>query len=601
MARSRFARRAELLASRAEEAGGAFLDHLAVHVDDVAGRGVVFPRRERLFDGEDLDVARAYPARGAAADPPRDRASERRNEEKEPDHVAEHARHDQERAPEEDEEPVDEPLFGDVAVGGRVEPASKYGEPLRASDERADRRRRGEEPDRRERSDRRAEPEEDPELGDDPPGEESEDERGATHERSIAPRRGSWPAVRAPATRAVMAVIVQKYGGSSVADIEKLGRVADKVVAAKRAGSDVVVIVSAMGKATDELLALARKAAGAAGEPPRRELDMLVSTGERVSMALLAIAIAARGEQAISFTGSQSGIITNDRHFDARIIEIRPHRIEDELARGRVVIVAGYQGMSYRREITTLGRGGSDTTAVALAAALSAERCEIYSDVDGVYSADPRVVPDAKHLPELDPTALQEMAECGAKVLNAQAVEWAKNAKIAIYARSTGDPWERGDGGKQTIVRAREGNAVRAIVGEQNLVLLRLTDGGLGALDLLAACAAEHEIPIKDVSASGAGVKLVVPLLNVPDWARARAALVRAGGAALTIREGLAAVSVVGDGLSTTGKPLVTMLNALREANVVVHDVTASALRMTALIDPETLPQAQRALHAKLA
>ena len=168
-------------------------------------------------------------------------------------------------------------------------------------------------------------------------------------------------------------ILVQKYGGSSVADVEKIGRVADRVAAAKRAGHDVVVVVSAMGKTTDGLLALARQVAAHAGEgaePPRRELDMLLSTGERVSMALLSIAIQARGLEAISFTGSQSGILTNDRHFDARIIEVRPHRIEDELARGKIVIVAGYQGMSYRREITTLGRGGSDTTAVALAAAL---------------------------------------------------------------------------------------------------------------------------------------------------------------------------------------------------------------------------------------
>src|SRR5512140_1640595 len=252
-----------------------------------------------------------------------------------------------------------------------------------------------------------------------------------------------------------MAIVVQKYGGSSVADISKLRAVADQVVAAKNVGHDVVVVVSAMGKTTDNLLSLAREAARSPGsengtdaEPPKRELDMLLSTGERVSMALLSIAIQARGLDAVSFTGSQSGIITNDRHFDARIIEVRPHRIEDELARGRIVIVAGYQGMSYKREITTLGRGGSDTTAVALAAALDAERCEIYSDVDGVYSADPRVVPDPVHLPEIDLATLQEMAEAGAKVLNAQAVEWARRSKIVIHARKTADPV---GGGRETV------------------------------------------------------------------------------------------------------------------------------------------------------
>ena len=199
---------------------------------------------------------------------------------------------------------------------------------------------------------------------------------------------------------------------------------------------------------------------------------MLVSTGERVSMALLSIAIHARGYEAISFTGSQSGIITNDRHFDARILEVRPHRIEDELARGKIVIVAGYQGMSYRREITTLGRGGTDTTAVALAAALGAARCEIYSDVDGVYSADPRVVPDAMHLPEIDLASLQEMAEAGAKVLNAQAVEWARRAKIVIHARRTADPV---GGGRETVAaESAEPRNVRVVVGLDRVVHARL-------------------------------------------------------------------------------------------------------------------------------
>ena len=284
-----------------------------------------------------------------------------------------------------------------------------------------------------------------------------------------------------------MPTLVQKYGGSSVADVTKIGQVADKVVAAKKSGHDVVVVVSAMGKATDGLLELAKSVAatfvGHAGtkrEPPRRELDMLVSTGERVTMALLSMAIHARGEGAISFTGSQSGIITNDRHFDARIIEVRPHRIEDELARGRIVIVAGYQGVSYKKEITTLGRGGSDTTAVALAAALGALQCEIYSDVDGVYSADPRVVPDSVHLPTMDLAMLQEMAESGAKVLNAQAVEWARRAKIVLHARQTTDTWNapttrasrrarrsRSEGGGDASANAR------AIVGLDRVVRVR--------------------------------------------------------------------------------------------------------------------------------
>ena len=207
-----------------------------------------------------------------------------------------------------------------------------------------------------------------------------------------------------------MPVVVQKYGGSSVADVTRIRQVAERIMRTKAAGYDVAVVVSAMGDTTDELLALARKVSA---NPDRRELDMLLSAGERISMALLSMAIRELGGDAISFTGSQSGIITNDRHVDARIIEVRPFRVQDELARGRVVVIAGYQGVSYRREVTTLGRGGSDTTAVAMAAALGAEWCEICSDVDGVYTADPRVVPGAKRVGTLTYEETQELAEVG--------------------------------------------------------------------------------------------------------------------------------------------------------------------------------------------
>src|SRR5689334_22160336 len=242
---------------------------------------------------------------------------------------------------------------------------------------------------------------------------------------------------RHPLCSIAMAVIVQKYGGSSVADVDKLRRVAERVMATRKLGHDVVVVVSAMGDTTDELLTLAKKVSA---NPDRRELDMLLSAGERISMALLSMAIRERGGDAISFTGSQSGIITNDRHADARIIEVRPVRVEDELARGKIVVIAGYQGVSYKRDVTTLGRGGSDTTAVAMAAALGAEYCEICSDVDGVYSADPRVVSAARRIGTLSYEETQELAESGAKVLNAQAVEFAKEQKIAIYARATASP-----------------------------------------------------------------------------------------------------------------------------------------------------------------
>ena len=223
-----------------------------------------------------------------------------------------------------------------------------------------------------------------------------------------------------------MSIVVQKYGGSSVADAQKLKKVAERVMRTSASGHAVVVVVSAMGDTTDDLLALAKTISP---NPDRRELDMLLSAGERISMALLSMAIRELGGDAISFTGSQSGIITNDRHVDARIIEVRPFRVQDELARGKIVVVAGYQGVSYRREITTLGRGGSDTTAVAMAAALGAEWCEICSDVDGVYTADPRVVSEARRIPVLSYEESQELAESGAKVLNAQAVEFAKGKR----------------------------------------------------------------------------------------------------------------------------------------------------------------------------
>ncbi len=391
-----------------------------------------------------------------------------------------------------------------------------------------------------------------------------------------------------------MPVIVQKYGGSSVATIEKIGQVADRVVAAKKSGYDVCVVVSAMGKTTDELLALAKKASNSAAEPPRRELDMLLTTGERVSMALLSIAIHSRGESAISFTGSQSGIITNDRHFDARIIEVRPHRVEDELSRGRIVIIAGYQGMSYRREITTLGRGGSDTTAVAMAAALGAERCEIYSDVDGVYTGDPRVVEAAQHLPELGLATLQEMAEAGAKVLNAQAVEWARKEKIAIYARKTSDD-PNAPRPKETIAREETTTAatasVRGIVGQDRVA--RIT-GPRSALSALVGTSARIDLALYDLATAGQEISALVPLLNVPDWEAKKGDL--ASVPYLTISEGHALVSVIGQGFTAGDNG--RFLSTLEKAKIELLSFTSGPLRMSALVDREALSEAQRVLHA---
>ena len=232
-----------------------------------------------------------------------------------------------------------------------------------------------------------------------------------------------------------MALIVQKYGGSSVADAESIKRVAKRIVDARRAGHDVVVAVSAMGDTTDELLELAAEVAPI---PAPRELDMLLSSGERISMALLAMAIHSMGFEARSFTGSQAGMITTADHGSARIVDVTPIRLREALDEGAVVIVAGFQGFNRdTRDITTLGRGGSDTTAVALAAALDADVCEIYSDVDGIFTADPRVVPKARKLPVVSAEEMLELAANGAKVLYIRAVEYARRHGVLIHARST--------------------------------------------------------------------------------------------------------------------------------------------------------------------
>ena len=336
------------------------------------------------------------------------------------------------------------------------------------------------------------------------------------------------------------AIVVQKYGGSSVADPERLGRVADRVAQTARAGHRVVVVVSAMGKTTDDLYALARVVAPS---PSRRELDMLLSCGERISMALLAMALEHRGLPAISFTGSQSGIITNDRHTGARIVEVRPVRIEDELERGRIVIVAGFQGMSQKREITTLGRGGSDTTAVALAAALGAAWCEICSDVDGVYSADPRVVPDAHRLEEISYGEMSELASHGARVLNAEAVAWAERAGIEILARATGTaPLSSHHGAPQGGTRVGRviGHAgPRAVTGTRVVTVVRGASQGAPEFMNALTIAAEERLPLRSVH----GSELRFVRDDIPDWPRiaARFASVHEVGEVTLVGPGIAA------------------------------------------------------------
>jgi len=393
-------------------------------------------------------------------------------------------------------------------------------------------------------------------------------------------------------------VVVQKYGGSSVADVQRIRGVADRVAATRAAGHDVVVVVSAMGDTTDELIALARQVTD---NPARRELDMLLSAGERISMALLSLALNARHVPAVSFTGSQSGIITNDAHTNARIVEVRPYRVQDELAKGKVVIVAGYQGVSYKKDVTTLGRGGSDTTAVALAAALDAQACEIYSDVAGVYSADPRVVSDAVRLSELSYEEMQELAEAGAKVLNAQAVEFAKDRGIALYARaSSGEPGE-------TVVRKLPAGAPARVVGvasQTGLVQLSVTDG-LETLEGLLDTLDGWGVPGKELLFRATGPasegSLLLSLENLHDFASLRAELAGRFGDRVRLIEGLGAVSVIGTGINASFETLRRCLEALSGMGAALRGLSTSSFRISLLLDERHVQEAVKRLHAVLA
>jgi aspartate kinase len=351
-----------------------------------------------------------------------------------------------------------------------------------------------------------------------------------------------------------------------------------------------------MGDTTDELLALAKRLTDS---PARRELDMLLSAGERISMALLSMAIREGGADAISFTGSQSGIITNDRHVDARIIEVRPFRVQDELSRGRIVVIAGYQGVSYKKEVTTLGRGGSDTTAVAMAAALDAAYCEICSDVDGVYSADPRVVPDARRIGTLSYEETQEMAEAGAKVLNAQAVEFAKEKGIAIYARATEGPLPGPDPSSDgTVVRKsppRMPGTVVGVASEQDIIML---DGDGPAGELLALLA-ERGVAGKQLHVFGMHATVAISRENLHDEDRLREALRSRLSNRARLVDGLGAVSVVGAGINATYANVRTGLDTLAGLSIEPAGIATSSFRITWMIPRERLKDAVRALHAR--
>jgi len=400
--------------------------------------------------------------------------------------------------------------------------------------------------------------------------------------------------------------VVMKFGGSSVADFDRVRRVAS-IVAAHARERPTVVVVSAMGKTTDRLVHEARELC----DPPApRELDMLLTTGERTSMAMLALALHGLGVSAISLTGSQCGVITNHQHGRARIVDVRPFRILDELAAGHVVVVGGFQGVSYKREVTTLGRGGSDTSAVALAAALGAD-CEIYSDVDGVYDGDPRQVEDARRIDALDYGEMQALSRAGAKVLHARAVELAAERGIAIYARASFP--NEGKAG-QTVIRnnpvaptgVRAINCDRAIV-ELGLELREpaspatraMIMGAIGGLGLLYLHVDARRVSgLVSASARDDLGELESALGELSERLRAASPAVEVDS--LTLRADLAALTLVGGGLEGRHDTLSRALAVLDALDIPIEGLRTDGQSLALLIDREHADRATGPIHAAM-
>ena len=382
-------------------------------------------------------------------------------------------------------------------------------------------------------------------------------------------------------------IVVQKYGGSSVADAEKIKLVAQRIARTKAAGKKVVVVVSAMGKTTNHLIEKAKLISAA---PSRRELDMLLTCGEREAMALLSMACAEVGLEAISFTGSQAGIMTNDRHSGARIVEVRPFRIEDELDRGKVVIVAGFQGVSYKREITTLGRGGSDTTAVALAGALRADYCEICSDVDGVYTADPRLVDAAQLLHAISHDEMLELAAQGAKVLHDASVEFARKSGIALYARAT----NKDGGGTRVDFAPERERQVAAVTGQGPLIRIRASGGA--AVEHCLQIIEAASIPLTHLDLEGKELRCWFSTADVPDWGVVKQRLSNVLADQVEFGEE-GAVTIVGHGIG--GNP--GIINKARQvamsAGVPINAVSVSPLRVTLWCEHGQVSDLVRAVH----
>lgn len=372
-------------------------------------------------------------------------------------------------------------------------------------------------------------------------------------------------------------LIVQKYGGSSVATVEKIREVAHRVAAIRQQGHQVVVVVSAMGDTTDRLLASAREVAA---NPLRRELDILLGTGELISMSLLAMAIHNLGVEAVALTGGQSGIVTNEVHTNARILRIHADRVREELARGAVVVVAGFQGVSTMGEITTLGRGGSDTTATALAAALGADACQIFTDVDCVYSADPRKVPGAQPLAELHGDEMQEMAWHGAQVMKAEAVEFAKSNGVEFEIRSAsgsaaGTRIRVGAsprlGGSVFVPRRRE---VAGVSGRTDLVRISVPSSALSpsSQQQLFELISGYDMVFGRLDSIGGSVNLLLSTLEIPNPGQLRQEFGERFGGLVSFIDGLGAISLIGFGIGSRPAALFDALRALKDEGIEILD-----------------------------
>ena len=403
-----------------------------------------------------------------------------------------------------------------------------------------------------------------------------------------------------------MGLIVQKYGGSSVADAEGMKRVANRIVTAKRDGNQVVVVVSAMGDTTDELIDLAKQITPI---PSGRELDMLLTAGERISMALLAMAITNLGHEARSFTGSQAGVITTSAHGRARIIDVTPGRIQEALKEGAIAIVAGFQGISQdTKDVTTLGRGGSDTTAVALAAALDADVCEIYTDVDGVFSADPRVVPNARKLKSVTYDEMLELAASGAKVLHLRCVEYARRYNLPIHVRSSFSTNE----GTWVVKDHPEGAAMeQAIISgiahdksEAKITIVGVPDRtGVAARIFQAIADADINIDmiVQNVSAAATGLTDISFTLPKAEGADATAILQKLQGevgyASIQYDDQIGKLSLVGAGMRSHPGVTATFFGALSAAGVNIEMISTSEIRISIICREADIERAVKAAH----